>query len=62
MFNKPVVFVIGAGASRKYNFPLGGDLKNNIAEKVKFRFETGSGRLVHGDHKLLEPYQQARCG
>src|SRR5882724_4348173 len=54
MFNKPVVFVIGAGASYEYALPLGSGLKDEIATKVKFRFEHGSNRLVHGDPDLLD--------
>jgi len=54
MFNKPVVFVIGAGASREYNFPLGEDLKNEIAKKVRFRFNNGYGAGKNeGDQELL---------
>lgn len=54
MFNKPVVFVIGAGASREYELPLGGALKEAIAQKVKFRFQHGSNYLVGGDQDLLD--------
>lgn len=54
MFNKPVVFVVGAGASSEYNLPLGGTLKDSIAQKVKFRFEHGSGHLSSGDPELLD--------
>jgi hypothetical protein len=54
LFNKPVVFVIGAGASCEYGLPLGGALKDAIAAKVKFRFEHGSNRLKSGDRDLLD--------
>jgi hypothetical protein len=54
MFNKHVVFVIGAGASREYEFPLGDDLKNEIAKKVRFRFSNGYGSgKDEGDQELL---------
>jgi hypothetical protein len=53
MFNKPVVFVVGAGASHEYNFPLGTSLKDAIAQKVRFRFDQSSGHLVGGDPDLL---------
>jgi len=52
LFNKSIVFVIGAGASYEYGLPLGGTLKSEIAQKVRFRFEYGN-RLVSGDHDLL---------
>ena len=54
MFNKPVVFIIGAGASFEYGFPLGTTLKDTIATKVKFRFQHGSNYLSSGDPELLE--------
>ena len=54
MFNKPVVFIIGAGASFEYGFPLGAALKDTIATKVRFRFEHGSSYLSSGDPELLE--------
>jgi hypothetical protein len=54
MFNKPVVLVIGAGASCEYNFPLGSALKASIAEKVKFRFERYSSEPSEGDYELLQ--------
>lgn len=54
MFNKPVVFVIGAGASSEYNFPLGSALKACIAKKIKFRFEPYSPDPKEGDYDLLQ--------
>ncbi len=54
MFNKSVVFVIGAGASHEYNFPLGSSLKDKVAKKVRFRFDQGSSHLVGGDPDLLD--------
>ncbi|WP_027571300.1 hypothetical protein [Bradyrhizobium sp. WSM1743] len=52
MFSKSIVFVIGAGASYEYGLPLGGTLKAEIAQKVRFRFQHGS--LIGGDHDLLD--------
>ena len=54
MFRKQVVFVVGAGASREYNFPLGSDLKRLIGDDVRFRFEQGGGHLVSGSSELLD--------
>ena len=53
MFEVPVVFVVGAGASSEYGLPLGGALKDSIAEKLEFRFEYGGSRLIGGDADLL---------
>lgn len=54
MFNKPTVFVVGAGASREYNFPLGAELKETIAKKIGFRFQNYSPDPVKGDYRYLQ--------
>ena len=53
MFNKPVVFVIGAGASREYKFPLGAELKDTIAIKIRFRFQRYYDEPFEGDPDLF---------
>jgi hypothetical protein len=53
LFNQKVVFVIGAGASREYNFPLGSQLKDRIAPDVRFRFEFGL-QMTSGSPELLD--------
>ena len=50
MFERPVVFVIGAGASNEYGLPLGKDLKSSIAASVSFR--DAKGHDV-GDRELI---------
>jgi hypothetical protein len=54
LFNQKVVFIVGAGASREYSFPLGSELKDRIAADVRFRFEHGSWHLVAGSVDLFE--------
>jgi hypothetical protein len=39
MFQQPIVFVVGAGASNEYGMPVGGDLKNQIASAVTFEVD-----------------------
>jgi len=49
MFKKPTTFVIGAGCSREYGFPLGNDLRDQIAtllENVKPERPRRSDRMV----------------
>ena len=53
MFEKPIVFVIGAGASHEYNLPLGAALSSTIAEKIRFASNRGSTLPTSGDHELL---------
>src|SRR4051794_21998858 len=51
MFKKPVVFVVGAGASHELGLPLGAGLRDKIAEMVDFKFH---GRQHQkGDADLL---------
>jgi hypothetical protein len=52
MFNQRVVFVVGAGASKEYNFPVGSELKERIAKAVRFRYQHGF-ELVGGSDQLL---------
>ena len=54
MFKQKVVFVVGAGASREYNFPLGSHLKDRIAVDVRFRFEHGGSQQTSGSVDLLD--------
>src|SRR5438445_1208216 len=51
MFNKPTVFIVGAGASAECDLPTGFQLKESIANGLRFYFE--GGRLVKGDNALL---------
>ena len=64
MFNRPVVFVIGAGASADYGMPLGGTLATKIASDTDFWFDHGSYRPTRGDADrfdiLLRKYQNDR--
>jgi hypothetical protein len=53
MFKKPVVFIIGAGASADYDMPLGGTLASTIAADVDFYFER-HGPPKKGDATLYD--------
>ncbi|UPJ31019.1 hypothetical protein [Bradyrhizobium sp. CW1] len=53
MFKQPVVFVVGAGASVDFGFPLGATLASNIAEDVNFYFDHyKSSEPTRGDQSL----------
>jgi hypothetical protein len=55
MFNRQVVFVVGAGASfDKYGLPLGGQLASGIANDTNFLFEHIVNRPVRGDADLFD--------
>lgn len=48
---KSLVLVLGAGASREVNLPVGADLKARIAEHLDIRFENGY-RQDSGDERI----------
>lgn len=50
MFDNPIVFVIGAGASTEFGMPSGLELKNRIAKTFDFR--EGDDRRLLGDAVL----------
>ncbi|OSI26580.1 hypothetical protein [Bradyrhizobium canariense] len=62
MFKQNVVFVIGAGASREYDFPLGSHLKDEIASATRFRFDHGTSRLSSGSPELLDHIRRHVAG
>jgi hypothetical protein len=51
VFNKPTVFVVGAGASAECALPTGASLKEQIANGVRFRFDYSD--LKSGEVGLL---------
>lgn len=50
---RKTVFIIGAGASKEANLPVGSELKKIIASVLDIRFEHGN-RLISGDDLILE--------
>ncbi|MQW73465.1 hypothetical protein GHK50_21080 [Sinorhizobium medicae] len=53
MFEGNVVFVVGAGGSFDFGFPMGEQLKDQIANKLSIRFRD-SGELAGGDPQVVE--------
>jgi len=51
MFKKNTLFVIGAGASAEFKFPIGRELSEIISQESLFKFK--SGRLVKGNYDTL---------
>ena len=50
---KSLVLVLGAGASKEVNLPIGTELKSEIARLLDIRFEFGS-RQKSGDYQVTE--------
>ncbi|MGO8061310.1 hypothetical protein ACC716_24295 [Rhizobium johnstonii] len=53
MFKRKTVFIVGAGASKEVGLPVGDELKNSIAGKLKIRFDDGYNQSS-GDKKIFE--------
>ncbi|MGE0651471.1 MAG: hypothetical protein AB7P12_06955 [Alphaproteobacteria bacterium] len=53
MFESPITFVIGAGASAEVGLPLGSDLKAEIAKRLSLTPNHPSAR-GSGDHEIPE--------
>jgi hypothetical protein len=53
MFRRPTVFIVGAGASREVNLPLGNELKNRIATALNIRFQ-GFNELISGSRLIAD--------
>ena len=50
MFQSKTLFVVGAGASQEVGLPTGRGLRETIASKVEFEFD--SGHLERGDRNI----------
>jgi hypothetical protein len=53
MFRNPTVVILGAGASYEVGLPLGSELKQQISDALRFRFQSFKGQ-VSGDPDLFE--------
>jgi hypothetical protein len=51
MFNRPTVFIIGAGASAEFGFPTGADLKQTVSEGLKFEYDEIG--VINGDREIF---------
>jgi len=54
---KSLVLVVGAGASKEVNLPVGEELKQAIASSLGFRV-TDMSQVVGGDQKIVEVFYQ----
>jgi hypothetical protein len=55
--SKSLVLVVGAGASKEVNLPVGDELKQAIASSLHFRVEN-MYHVVGGDQKIVEVFHQ----
>jgi hypothetical protein len=51
------VYVIGAGASKEANLPIGNELKTDISSLLDFHFDDFGRHLRKGDKKILDALQ-----
>lgn len=57
MFERRILFILGAGASAEVGFPMGRDLADQIASRLNIRFQHGV-ELVSGDAVLWDQFGQ----
>lgn len=55
--NKSLVLVLGAGASKEVNLPIGDELKHQIARRLDFKFEEFTSSLKKGDRNLMQAFR-----
>jgi hypothetical protein len=53
LLKKNTVFVIGAGASKEFDLPVGTELAIAISDKLNIRFDDFQQKLVSGDLELF---------
>lgn len=58
MFKSKTTFIIGAGASREANLPIGSELTDHIAKLVNFHME-GMSQVVKGDPQIYHFIKKA---
>lgn len=56
MFKDNTVFVIGAGASAEFGFPVGGQLSDAIKENCQYEIDS-SGRFTDGEQRIIQHYE-----
>ena len=57
MFRAKTVFVVGAGASAEFAFPLGGALLKDISKRIDISYQ--AGQLQRGDHVIVQALRDA---
>jgi hypothetical protein len=60
MFRRRTLFVLGAGASKEVEMPVGADLAKTIARKCDIRFDRGFEPVGSGDFALFDQFQRGR--
>lgn len=53
------LFVIGAGASKEANLPMGTELKKQISSSLDIRFDDWGSRMVSGDELICNSFRVA---
>lgn len=57
MFRAKTVFIVGAGASAEFAFPLGGALLKDISKRIDISYQ--AGQLQRGDHVIVQALRDA---
>lgn len=52
-----LALVVGAGASKEANLPIGTELKHKIARALDIRFDNGTTTRISGDDRIINAYR-----
>lgn len=62
MLREKTVFIVGAGASREFNLPVGTQLAQMISQKLNINFDNWGEGKATGDHDLFDAVRQHANG
>jgi hypothetical protein len=60
MLRNETVFIVGAGASKEFGFPIGTELAIRISEKLNVLFDEWGQRIIAGDAQLFQNVSRGR--
>ena len=58
MFRSQTLFIVGAGASKEANLPIGNELKSIIANKLSIKYDDFGRGLVSGDRAIVDALKE----
>ena len=62
MLREKTVFIVGAGASREFNLPVGTQLAQMISQKLNINFDNWGEGKATGDHDLFDAVRRHANG
>ncbi|UZE46992.1 hypothetical protein ONR75_18480 [Rhodopseudomonas sp. P2A-2r] len=62
MLKRNTVFVVGAGASKEFDLPVGSELALSISDKLNVKFDDWGQKIIAGDRPLFENLSRSNRG